>query len=158
MKGVRTTQTLYGVIPIITSGSNHFYSGDVYTFSVGTFRSKTSKVATYVIIKMVEHQIPQQLKMFDQDKTIQLGNVLVNSSGLGTKRQSIHWQDVKAVHFGDGRFKTVSVESYSEKRRIRLGVISDVGVYILMGIVDVKLGTHMLRTAQRSQLKLPRSA
>ena len=156
MKGTRTTHMVYGFFPAIRYGANHFYSSDVRAFSVGVLMKDAAQVADFIISKLTEQQIPQQLERIKKGTTLTLGQVKVNDSGIGNSSQLINWQDIKAIHIQEGKYNSVSVERHSDKRRVRLGNVAGTSNFLLMGIADAKLGTQTLNAAQTDRLHLSR--
>ncbi len=152
VKGKRGTENYRVATPIISYGASHFYSGEVYAFSVGVLRSNTANLADFITSKMIEYQLPQYLKLLAQGQTMKLGNLQVNSREIGNKQQSFRWQDIDVISIDKEEIATVSVEAYSEKRRIRLGVVYDSDRFILRGIVDAKFGSRTLSTLQKHLL------
>lgn len=157
MKGTRYTHSLYGVIPLISYGSNHFYAGNEKAFSVGVLTAQASRLANLILMKMAERDVLRYKADYERGLTIDFGNIQLSARGFWHKKQWIEWSDVRSLRFeGASHWNdylwTVKVELHSKKKPQTIGYVKGPVVYGLAALVDSVRGTDYLVRLRQEQL------
>lgn len=149
MQGTRTTHALYGVIPIVSYGANHFYAGEEKAFSVGVLTSQANALVEMILMKMTLRDLPRFLESYKRGETVPLGEVQLNLSGICYKNKWTQWTDITSIEQKNGK---VHIQSTSNNRTIKI----DMGVFALRGLLIAMLDhirfTQMLKTLENEHL------